>query len=148
MGLRAREPAIDILDVKTAGLRGMADPTLLEIAAQQDRVLITYDRNTMPRHLLQASSSSPSRRAPSARSSNRCCLCGRHRKPKSGGIRSHICRSGDLAIANPNLMALTGGAVNRGIEHLESKHRVPSWPFQPGLQWKPSIVVSARSSLN
>ena len=50
MGLRAREPAIDILDVKTAGLRGTADPTLLEIAAQQDRVLITYDRNTMPRH--------------------------------------------------------------------------------------------------
>jgi hypothetical protein len=48
-GLRAREPAIDILDVKT-GLRGTADPALLEIAAQQDRVLITYDRNTMTRH--------------------------------------------------------------------------------------------------
>ena len=45
-------------------------------------------------------------------------------------------------------MALTGGAVNQDIEHLESKHRVPSWPFQPDLQWKPSIVVSARSSLN
>jgi microcystin degradation protein MlrC len=52
------------------------------------------------------------------------------------------------AIANPNLMALTGGAVNQDIEHLESKHRVPSWPFQPDLQWKPSLVVSARSSLN
>jgi microcystin degradation protein MlrC len=52
------------------------------------------------------------------------------------------------AIANPNLMALTGGAVNQDIEHLESKHRVPSWPFQSDLQWKPSIVVSARSSLN
>ena len=51
------------------------------------------------------------------------------------------------AIANPNLMALTGGAVNQDIEHLESKHRVPSWPFQPDLQWKPSIVVSARSAL-
>ncbi len=50
------------------------------------------------------------------------------------------------AIANPNLMALTGGAVNQDIEHLESKHRIPSWPFQPNLQWKPSIVVSARSS--
>jgi len=50
------------------------------------------------------------------------------------------------AIANPNLMALTGGAINQDIEHLESKHRVPSWPFQPDLQWKPSIVVSARSS--
>jgi hypothetical protein len=49
-GLRAREPAIDILDVKTAGLRGTGDPALLELAAQQDRVLITYDRNTMTRH--------------------------------------------------------------------------------------------------
>jgi predicted nuclease of predicted toxin-antitoxin system len=39
-GLRAREPAIDILDVKTAGLRGTDDPALLELAAQQDRVLI------------------------------------------------------------------------------------------------------------
>jgi microcystin degradation protein MlrC len=49
------------------------------------------------------------------------------------------------AIANPNLMALTGGSVNQDIEHLESKHRVPTWPFQPDLQWKPSVVVSARS---
>jgi len=49
-GLYAREPAIDILDVKTAGLRGTSDPALLEFAAQQDRVLITYDRNTMTRH--------------------------------------------------------------------------------------------------
>ncbi len=49
-GLRAREPSIDILDVKTAGLRGTGDPALLELALQQDRVLITYDRNTMTRH--------------------------------------------------------------------------------------------------
>jgi len=49
-GLRVREPVIDILDVKTAGLRGTGDPALLELAAQQDRVLITYDRNTMTRH--------------------------------------------------------------------------------------------------
>jgi microcystin degradation protein MlrC len=49
------------------------------------------------------------------------------------------------AIANPNLMALTGGSVNQDIEHLESKRRVPTWPFQLNLQWKPSLVVSARS---
>ena len=48
--LRSREPAIDILDVKTAGLRGTKDPALLEIAARQDRILITYDRHTMTRH--------------------------------------------------------------------------------------------------
>jgi hypothetical protein len=52
-GLRSREPAIDILDVKTAGLRGTKDPTLLEIAAEQDRILITYDRKTMSRHIAE-----------------------------------------------------------------------------------------------
>lgn len=50
-GLRSREPAIDILDVKTAGLRGTKDPALLEIAAVEDRILITYDRRTMVRHV-------------------------------------------------------------------------------------------------
>ena len=36
------------------------------------------------------------------------------------------------AIANPNLMALTGGAVNQDIEHLESKHRVPQLAVSAG----------------
>ena len=46
-GLRSREPAIDIVDAKTAGLRGKKNPALLELAAQQGRILITHDRNTM-----------------------------------------------------------------------------------------------------
>jgi hypothetical protein len=33
-GLRSREPAIDILDIKSTGLRGAKDPDLLELAAQ------------------------------------------------------------------------------------------------------------------
>ena len=49
-GLRPRELAVDILDVKTAGLRGTKDAALLELAAQQGRILITYDRRTMTRH--------------------------------------------------------------------------------------------------
>jgi hypothetical protein len=49
-GLRSREPAIDILDVKSGGLRGTKDPILIELAAQQDRVVITHDRRTMTRH--------------------------------------------------------------------------------------------------
>jgi hypothetical protein len=49
-GLRSREPAIDILDVKTAGLRGMKDPTLLELADQQGRIIISHDRETMTRY--------------------------------------------------------------------------------------------------
>lgn len=52
-GLRSWEPAVDILDVKNASLRGMADPALLELAAQQDRILITHDRHTMTRHFLE-----------------------------------------------------------------------------------------------
>jgi hypothetical protein len=61
-GLRSREPAIDILDVKTAGLRGTKDPELLEIAAEQGRILITHDRNTMTGYLrerLASGKSSP-----------------------------------------------------------------------------------------
>jgi hypothetical protein len=49
-GLHSREPAIDILDVKSAGLRGTKGAALLELAAEQDRILITYDRNTMTGH--------------------------------------------------------------------------------------------------
>lgn len=52
-GLRSGEPAIDILDVKTAGLRGMDDPALLELAAQQDRIVISHDRRTMTRFFLE-----------------------------------------------------------------------------------------------
>lgn len=50
-GLLAREPTIDIVDVKAAGLRGTDDPALLNLAAQQGRILITHDRNTMPSHV-------------------------------------------------------------------------------------------------
>ncbi len=48
-------------------------------------------------------------------------------------------------IANPNLMALTEGAVNQDIVNIANKHRIPSYPFQPDLKWKPFVVVSARS---
>jgi microcystin degradation protein MlrC len=48
-------------------------------------------------------------------------------------------------IANPNLMALTGGAVDQDIVNLTNYHRIPSYPFQPDLKWKPFVVVSARS---
>ena len=60
--LRSREPAIDILDSKEAGFRGVKDPVLLEVAAQQDRILISHDRRTMTRYFrerLAAGKSSP-----------------------------------------------------------------------------------------
>jgi hypothetical protein len=49
-GLKAREPAIDVLDVKSDGLRGTADTALLELAAQEGRIMITHDRGTMLRY--------------------------------------------------------------------------------------------------
>ena len=50
------------------------------------------------------------------------------------------------AIANPNLMALTDGAVNQDIEHLpKNKYRVPSYPIVSDFNWKPVAIVSARS---
>ncbi len=48
-------------------------------------------------------------------------------------------------IANPNLMALTDGAVNQDIEHLSSRHRVPTYPFVRDLRFTPATIVSARS---
>jgi hypothetical protein len=61
-GLRSREPTIDILNVKTAGLRRTGDPALLELAARQERILITHDRRTMTRYFrerLDAGKSTP-----------------------------------------------------------------------------------------
>ena len=52
-GLRSREPAIDILDVKSAGLRGAMDRELLKLAAEQGRILITHDRNTMTQYFTE-----------------------------------------------------------------------------------------------
>ncbi len=49
------------------------------------------------------------------------------------------------AIANPNLMALTDGAVNQGIPRLSSVHRAPTYPWVSDLQWTPEAIVSARS---
>jgi len=50
-GLQSREPAIDIVDVKNVGLRGTKDPVLLELAAEQERILVTHDRRTMVNHV-------------------------------------------------------------------------------------------------
>ena len=50
-GLQSREPAVDVLDVKSSASRGTADPALLELAAQEGRIVITHDRGTMLRYL-------------------------------------------------------------------------------------------------
>lgn len=46
-GVKILCPQADIVRVQDIGLQGAADPYLLELAVQQDRVLLTQDANTM-----------------------------------------------------------------------------------------------------
>jgi predicted nuclease of predicted toxin-antitoxin system len=47
-GLRLRQPAIDLVRVQDVGLSGADDTAVLEWAAQNDRVLVTHDKATIP----------------------------------------------------------------------------------------------------
>jgi predicted nuclease of predicted toxin-antitoxin system len=61
-GCRRREPAMDFLSADEAGLAGIADPDVLAMAAEQDRILVSHDHQTMLRHFadfLQVRGSSP-----------------------------------------------------------------------------------------
>jgi hypothetical protein len=49
-GVRRRNPAIDIVRIQDAGLSAADDPTILEWAAQNGRILLTHDVATMTRH--------------------------------------------------------------------------------------------------
>ncbi len=49
-GVLRREPSLDFLTAHAAGLRGMKDPAVLALAAQQQRVLVSHDVGTMPGH--------------------------------------------------------------------------------------------------
>ncbi len=49
-GLRRFEPAVDIVTAQEAELLGMPDPDILAYAQAQDRILLTHDKQTMPRH--------------------------------------------------------------------------------------------------
>jgi predicted nuclease of predicted toxin-antitoxin system len=47
-GVLRREPTIDFQTAFSAGLEGVKDPEVLAIAAQQERILVSHDRKTMP----------------------------------------------------------------------------------------------------
>ncbi len=49
-GVTRRIPTIDIVRVQDAGLTSKDDPTILEWAAQVQRVILTHDVTTMTRH--------------------------------------------------------------------------------------------------
>lgn len=49
-GLKRRAPTLDLLRVQDAGLSGQDDPTVLNWAAQERRVLFSHDVSTMTRY--------------------------------------------------------------------------------------------------
>lgn len=52
-GLLRRQPDIDIVRVQDVQLRGADDPTVLEWAAREGRILLTHDVNTVTRYALE-----------------------------------------------------------------------------------------------
>lgn len=49
-GVLRRNPEVDIVRLQDSGLSGADDPTVLEWAAREDRVLLTHDVTTMTRY--------------------------------------------------------------------------------------------------
>lgn len=47
-GVLLRLPDLDVIRVQEVGLRTADDPAILEWATQNDRILLTHDRATMP----------------------------------------------------------------------------------------------------
>lgn len=49
-GCRRREPTMDFVSANEARLEGVDDPDVLALAAREDRIVITSDLKTMPKH--------------------------------------------------------------------------------------------------
>ena len=58
-GVVRRLPTIDIVRVQDAGLGGADDPTVLEWAAGESRVLLSHDVNTITAFALRANRKGP-----------------------------------------------------------------------------------------
>lgn len=52
-GLRRRRPDLDIVRVQDAGLSGADDPSVLEWAAREGRVLVTHDVSTLANYAFE-----------------------------------------------------------------------------------------------
>jgi predicted nuclease of predicted toxin-antitoxin system len=59
-GVLRRNPTIDFQTASTGGLKGVKDPVVLTIAAQQERILVSHDRKTMPLEFAEFISSNQS----------------------------------------------------------------------------------------
>lgn len=49
-GILRQNPDIDFQTAEESELRGITDPDVLARAADENRILVTHDRRTMPRH--------------------------------------------------------------------------------------------------
>jgi len=49
-GVVRREPTVDVQTANEVNLRGLLDRQVLALAAHENRILVTHDRRTMPRH--------------------------------------------------------------------------------------------------
>jgi microcystin degradation protein MlrC len=67
------------------------------------------------------------------------------------GFNLLVVKSGYLSpelapLANPNLMALSGGSILQDLDKLpRNQFRPPTFPFDRSFSWQPSTIVSARS---
>lgn len=52
-GVVRREPSIDFQTADEANLWGLPDAEVLALAAQEERILVTHDRRTMPHHFAE-----------------------------------------------------------------------------------------------
>lgn len=52
-GLLRHKPDLDLVRVQDVGLRGADDPSILTWAANQNRILVTHDANTIPKYALR-----------------------------------------------------------------------------------------------
>ena len=49
-GVKRLASEIDFVDANRAGLRGLSDPHVPKLAADQGRILVSHDCKTLPRH--------------------------------------------------------------------------------------------------
>jgi hypothetical protein len=53
LGVRRREPGVSFVEAFQAGTVGKQDPAVLRIAARENRILVSHDVRTIPRHFRQ-----------------------------------------------------------------------------------------------
>jgi hypothetical protein len=59
-GLVRRFSGVDFRTATQAGRAGLQDPEVLALAARESRILVTHDKQTMPRHFAEFIAQTPS----------------------------------------------------------------------------------------